>query len=186
MACRVPGGGVRITVSSCLFSTTFCRRSLCTKRTRSSNCAKQMQEVFFRGGHVCLLSPFLSKDFGRNSRTRLSVGRAFRAADICGFIYAVNDPLRRSSGLTHVFAPLGYRQSIAETGPRVLAALATLPGDMTGRQWVVRAGLDPRAYESGGAVVGINLRRHAFQIASGFCFTDWLLGSVTAGQRGSN
>ena len=36
-----------------------------------------------------------------------------------------------------------------KTGPRILAELATLPGDMTGRQWVAHAGLDPRAYESG-------------------------------------
>ena len=36
-----------------------------------------------------------------------------------------------------------------KTGPRILAELAMLPDDMTGRQWVAYAGLDPRPYESG-------------------------------------
>lgn len=36
-----------------------------------------------------------------------------------------------------------------KTGPRILAELATLPGDMTARQWVAHAGLDPRPYQSG-------------------------------------
>ena len=36
-----------------------------------------------------------------------------------------------------------------KTGPRILAELVTLPGDMTGPQWVAYAGLDPRPYESG-------------------------------------
>lgn len=37
-----------------------------------------------------------------------------------------------------------------KTGPRILAELAGLPLDMTARQWVAYAGLDPRPYESGG------------------------------------
>ena len=36
-----------------------------------------------------------------------------------------------------------------KTGPRILAELSTLPGDMTARQWVAHAGLDPRPYQSG-------------------------------------
>jgi len=36
-----------------------------------------------------------------------------------------------------------------KTGPRILAELSMLPGDMTGPQWVAYAGLDPRPYESG-------------------------------------
>lgn len=39
---------------------------------------------------------------------------------------------------------------IAEkTGPRLLAEIAGLPADMSGKQWVAHAGLDPRPYESG-------------------------------------
>ncbi|MGB5281026.1 MAG: IS110 family transposase [Arenicellales bacterium] len=36
-----------------------------------------------------------------------------------------------------------------KTGPRLLAELASLPGDMSGPQWVAHAGLDPRPHESG-------------------------------------
>lgn len=36
-----------------------------------------------------------------------------------------------------------------KTGPRILAELASLPGDMSGPQWVAHAGLDPRPHESG-------------------------------------
>lgn len=36
-----------------------------------------------------------------------------------------------------------------KTGPRILAELLMLPGDMTAPQWVAHAGLDPRPYESG-------------------------------------
>ena len=34
----------------------------------------------------------------------------------------------------------------------LLAELSVLPGDMTGRQWVAHAGLDPRPYESGTSI----------------------------------
>jgi transposase len=36
----------------------------------------------------------------------------------------------------------------------LLAELAVLPGDMTARQWVAHAGLDPRHHESGTSVRG--------------------------------
>jgi transposase len=36
-----------------------------------------------------------------------------------------------------------------KTGPRLIAELSTLPGDMKGPQWVAQAGLDPRPFESG-------------------------------------
>ena len=36
-----------------------------------------------------------------------------------------------------------------KTGPRILAELLTLPGDMTAAQWVAYAGLDPRPHQSG-------------------------------------
>lgn len=39
-----------------------------------------------------------------------------------------------------------------KSGPRILAELASLPEDMTARQWVAYAGLDPRPYESGSLV----------------------------------
>ena len=39
-----------------------------------------------------------------------------------------------------------------KSGPRILAELASLPEDMTARQWVAYAGLDPKPYESGSLV----------------------------------
>jgi len=39
-----------------------------------------------------------------------------------------------------------------KTAPRILAELATLPGDMTGPQCVAYAGLDPRPHQSGTSV----------------------------------
>lgn len=36
-----------------------------------------------------------------------------------------------------------------KTGSRILAELSSLPQDMTAKQWVAYAGLDPRPYESG-------------------------------------
>jgi transposase len=36
-----------------------------------------------------------------------------------------------------------------KTGPRILVELLALPKDMTAKQWVAYAGLDPRPYESG-------------------------------------
>ena len=44
-------------------------------------------------------------------------------------------------------------KGIAEaSGIALLAELAVLPQDMTTRQWVAHAGLDPRHYESGSSV----------------------------------
>ena len=39
-----------------------------------------------------------------------------------------------------------------KTGPRLLAELASLPADMSARQWVAYAGLDPKPHESGSIV----------------------------------
>ncbi len=39
-----------------------------------------------------------------------------------------------------------------KTGPRILAELMTLPQDMSAKQWVAHAGLDPRPNESGASV----------------------------------
>ena len=36
-----------------------------------------------------------------------------------------------------------------KTGPRILAELLALPSDMSAKQWVAHAGLDPRPHESG-------------------------------------
>jgi len=36
-----------------------------------------------------------------------------------------------------------------KTGPRILAELLTLPADMSAKQWVAHAGLDPKPHESG-------------------------------------
>jgi transposase len=47
-------------------------------------------------------------------------------------------------------ASVGYGQTSAI---RVLAELAVLPSDMTPRQWVAHAGLDPRRFESGTSVL---------------------------------
>lgn len=40
-----------------------------------------------------------------------------------------------------------------KTGPRILAELCTLPEDMTARQYVAHAGLDPRPYQSGSSTL---------------------------------
>ncbi len=51
------------------------------------------------------------------------------------------------------FAQLTSVRGIAATsGIRILAELAVLPRDMTARQWVAHAGLDPRHFESGSSV----------------------------------
>jgi transposase len=39
-------------------------------------------------------------------------------------------------------------------GPRILAELMTLPGDMAAKQWVAYAGLDPKPKESGSTIKG--------------------------------
>jgi transposase len=40
----------------------------------------------------------------------------------------------------------------AASATQILAELSVLPGDMTSRQWVAHAGLDPRQHESGSSI----------------------------------
>ena len=55
--------------------------------------------------------------------------------------------------LAKAFAHLISIKGIAEaSGITILAELAVLPADMTTRQWVAHAGLDPRQYQSGTSV----------------------------------
>jgi len=59
----------------------------------------------------------------------------------------------QSETLAKAFAHLTSIAGIAEaSGIALLAELAVLPADMTTRQWVAHAGLDPRQYQSGSSV----------------------------------
>jgi transposase len=64
------------------------------------------------------------------------------------------EQIARVPALTEKLCLLTSATGIArKTGPRILAELATLPGDMTARQWVAHAGLDPRPYQSGSSTL---------------------------------
>jgi len=61
--------------------------------------------------------------------------------------------IRSHSGLSQKFDRLVSVRGIAEiSAVRILAELATLPEEMTSRQWVAHAGLDPRQFESGTSI----------------------------------
>ena len=61
--------------------------------------------------------------------------------------------VRKDPVLARRFEFLQSVRGIAETSAlHILAELATLPEDMSPRQWVAHAGLDPRQYESGSSV----------------------------------
>jgi transposase len=61
--------------------------------------------------------------------------------------------IRKDRTLARRFEVLLSVRGIAETSAlHILAELATLPADMSPRQWVAHAGLDPRRYESGSSV----------------------------------
>lgn len=64
--------------------------------------------------------------------------------------HASLDIIKHDPELNPKFEQLVSVTGIAEkTAPRILAELISLPGDMSGPQWVAHAGLDPRPYESG-------------------------------------
>lgn len=88
------------------------------------------------------------------------------------------EALRRiesSQALARAFNHLVTIKGLAQTSAiAILAEIAVLPGDMTVRQWVAHAGLDPRLYESGTSVKAMpriskvgnrNLRRALFMPA---------------------
>lgn len=61
--------------------------------------------------------------------------------------------IEKSEDLAKAFAHLNTIKGIADaSGITILAELAVLPADMTTRQWVAHAGLDPRQYQSGSSV----------------------------------
>jgi transposase len=61
--------------------------------------------------------------------------------------------IRQSPQLSREFDHLVSVKGIAEaSATRILAELSVLPGDMTARQWVAHAGLDPRHHESGSSI----------------------------------
>lgn len=61
--------------------------------------------------------------------------------------------IEQSEDLAKAFAHLTTIKGIADaSGITILAELAVLPADMTTRQWVAHAGLDPRQYQSGSSV----------------------------------
>jgi len=61
--------------------------------------------------------------------------------------------IRLSPELSREFDHLISVKGIAEaSATQILAELAVLPGDMTSRQWVAHAGLDPRHHESGTSI----------------------------------
>lgn len=61
--------------------------------------------------------------------------------------------IEQSEELAQAFAHITSIKGIAEAaGIAILAELAVLPADMTTRQWVAHAGLDPRQFQSGSSV----------------------------------
>ena len=61
--------------------------------------------------------------------------------------------IEQSDDLAKAFAHITSIKGIAEaSGIAILAELAVLPADMTPRQWVAHAGLDPRQFQSGTSV----------------------------------
>jgi len=61
--------------------------------------------------------------------------------------------IEQSEDLATAFAHITSIKGIAEaSGIAILAELAVLPADMTTRQWVAHAGLDPRQFQSGTSV----------------------------------
>jgi transposase len=61
--------------------------------------------------------------------------------------------IRLSPELSREFDHLTSVKGIAQaSATQILAELAVLPADMTSRQWVAHAGLDPRHHESGTSI----------------------------------
>ena len=61
--------------------------------------------------------------------------------------------IEQSPELVNAFGRITSIKGIADAaGIQLLAELGTLPKDMTTRQWVAHAGLDPRHYQSGTSV----------------------------------
>ena len=61
--------------------------------------------------------------------------------------------IEQSEELARAFAHITSIKGIADaSGITILAELAVLPADMTTRQWVAHAGLDPRQFQSGTSV----------------------------------
>ncbi len=61
--------------------------------------------------------------------------------------------IEQSEDLAQAFAHITSVKGIADaSGIAILAELAALPADMTTRQWVAHAGLDPRQFQSGTSV----------------------------------
>jgi len=61
--------------------------------------------------------------------------------------------IEQSEELAQAFAHITSIKGIADaSGITILAELAVLPADMTTRQWVAHAGLDPRQFQSGTSV----------------------------------
>jgi len=61
--------------------------------------------------------------------------------------------IEQSEDLARAFAHITSIKGIADaSGIAILAELAVLPADMTTRQWVAHAGLDPRQHQSGTSI----------------------------------
>ncbi len=74
-------------------------------------------------------------------------------ASIAGLAKEALHVIERSPELARSFQHLVSVKGIATTSAiRLLAELAVLPPDMTPRQWVAHAGLDPRACDSGSSI----------------------------------
>lgn len=113
-------------------------RQLTTERTRETNRLKAAKRL---GPLTRLVVNDIEVNVrhieGRIKRTRQLMLELVRASSDLSPLY---DLLISVVGIS-------IRSALA-----ILAELAVLPSDMTGRQWVAHAGLDPRPYESGTSI----------------------------------
>lgn len=92
--------------------------------------------------------------WGRTVANDIAVNIRHLERRIAALERIIGEQIARVPDLTEKLCLLTSATGIArKTGPRILAELSTLPGDMTARQWVAYAGLDPRPYQSGSSTL---------------------------------
>jgi transposase len=95
--------------------------------------------------HAHEITPLIRRDIEMHLR---QLQRHIEKLDDQAFALVTGDaPLRRA--YDHLISTRGIARTSAL---HILGELAVLPDDMTARQWVAHAGLDPRAFDSGSSI----------------------------------